>query len=470
MTLRFRRLSLGLLLGTILAPAWSPSAAQGTTPPAPATLPAGRAADAVRAYLAALDKADSVAIKAWLTRFDPEGDLVLRTNRQLGLARRTGGFTVNSIVRNDDGAIEAILNERKTRVAVRLELVLNAGGTAEMFGLEPIMTHAEPAPAAGAPSAPALTQAALVARLRALVENLARTGQFSGVVSLSKGGTAVFEQAYGDADRDKRVANTVETAFNLGSINKIFTSIAINQLAASGRLMIDSSLARAWPEFPNPDVAKRVTIRQILQHTSGIAGNIFAPPGISTSSQIRHNRQIVAAIANTPLAFAPGSRNSYSNAGYVVLGGLVERVSGQDYYSYVQQHVYTPAGMTRSGHFASDSLPARTAIGYTRSGNGSQAPVPLHANSGMLPGRGSAAGGGYTTAGDLRKFLTALRTQKIAAGPPAGLGIAGGSPGVNAVIEGDLPGGYDLIVLSNFDPPAAERIAERVRQWLGVRD
>ncbi len=441
--------------------------AQATTTP---TLPPGRAADAVRAYLAAMDAADSAGIKAWLTRYDPEGDLVVRTNRQLGLARRTGGFAIDGVVRSDENALEAMLRERKTGVQVRLELELNANGIAETFGLQPVAVHADPAPAGAALPGKALARSELIARLRALTDSLAKAGQFSGVVSLSKRGAAVFERAYGEAERTRHTPNTLETGFNIGSINKIFTTIAIQQLAATGKLQLDSSLAKAWPDYPNADVARKVTLRQILEHTSGITGNIFALAGLATPGQIRHNRQVLAAIANTPLAFTPGSRNQYSNAGFVVLGGLIERVSGEDYYAYIQTHIYAPAGMTRSGHFVNDSLPARTAIGYTHGGPGATASAPLSDNTGILPGRGTSAGGGYTTLGDLKRFLAALRGQKIAAGPPPGIGIAGGSPGVNAIIEGDLPGEYDLIILSNFDPPSAERIASRVREWLGVRD
>ncbi len=160
----------------------------------------------------------------------------------------------------------------------------------------------------------------------------------------------------------------------------------------------------------------------------------------------------------------------HSNAGYVVLGGLVERVTGEDYYEYVRKHIYGPAGMERSGHFFSDSLSGNTAFGYTRGDGEAADGNALVRNVAMLPGRGSAAGGGYSTAGDLEKFLAALRAGTLEGGPPAGLGVAGGAPGINAVVEGDLPGGYDLIVLSNLYPPAAEQIAVLVRNWLGADD
>jgi D-alanyl-D-alanine carboxypeptidase len=169
------------------------------------------------------------------------------------------------------------------------------------------------------------------------------------------------------------------------------------------------------------------------------------------------------------MQFEPGARNAYSNAGYVVLGLLVERLSGEDYYTCVRKHIFESAGMARSGSFAVDSLPPNTAIGYTRGDQDAPADAPIHSNASDLPGRGSSAGGGYSTAQDLMKFLKALRERRIANGPPAGIGVAGGSGGINSVVEGDLPGGYDLIVLSNLDPPAAERVSQMVRGWLGVR-
>jgi D-alanyl-D-alanine carboxypeptidase len=305
--------------------------------------------------------------------------------------------------------------------------------------------------------------------MRTSVDSLAKIDQFSGVVLLAKNGQSVFQHAYGMADRERRIANNPETAFNLGSINKAFTQIAILQLRAAGKLDLDSTLATYWPEYPNKEVGRRITIRQLMRHTSGIGGNIFDPPAGGKRNDIRALRDYLPLFVNRPLQFPPGTRSAYSNAGYVVLGLLVERLSGKDYYTYVREHILQPAGMTRTGSFPVDSLPPNTAIGYTR---GMNAPLstPLRPNSRDLPGRGSSAGGGYSTAQDLLRFLQALREQRIPNGLPAGLGIAGGSGGINAMIEGDLPGGYDLIVLTNLDPPAAERVARMARAWLGVTD
>jgi CubicO group peptidase (beta-lactamase class C family) len=318
-------------------------------------------------------------------------------------------------------------------------------------------------------AAPVYSQTAdssLIAGATKTLDSLAAAGEFSGVFLLAKNGAPLFERAYGLANREARTPNTIETAFNLGSINKVFTQIAIRQLADAGKLDVDSTLARAWPDYPNQDVARRVTIRQLLQHRSGVGGNIFAAPPGKTRSDIRRLRDYLSLFVNEPLQFEPGTSQRYSNAGYIILGLLVERLSGEDYYDYARRHIYEPAGLTRTASWTVDSLPANTAIGYTRGSQDAPPSVPLGPNTALLPGRGSSAGGGYSTAHDLLRLINALRAGKIPSSPPAGIGIAGGAPGLNAAVEGDLPGGYDLIVLANLDPPAAERVARIVRGWL----
>ena len=314
-----------------------------------------------------------------------------------------------------------------------------------------------------------ISEAELVRRLSGSLDSLAKAGVFSGVAVLAKNGVPVFQHAYGMADRERNIPNNLETAFNLGSINKVFTQIAILQLGAAGKLNLDSTLAVYWPDYPNV-AARKITIRQLMRHTSGIGGNIFDSPPGGTRHDVRTLKDFLALFVNEPPKFEPGTSNAYSNAGYVVLGLLIERLSGQDYYTYVREHILEPANMTRTGSFFVDSLPLNTAIGYTTGSEDAPAGTPLHPNTQELSGRGSSAGGGYSTAQDLLKFLKALREHRIQNGLPAGLGIAGGSGGINAVLEGSLPGGYDLVVLTNLDPPAAERVARMTRGWLGVND
>ena len=311
-----------------------------------------------------------------------------------------------------------------------------------------------------------LTLAVLIAvqSWQVTVDSLANRGDFSGVVLVARNGVPTFERAYGMADREAGRANTVATSFNLGSINKFFTQIAVRQLAAAGKLDLDSTLARAWPDYPNPDVARRVTIRQILEHRSGIQGNIFAAPPGKTRQDVSSLADYFDLFKNQPLQFEPGSRQQYSNAGYIVLGLLVEKLSGENYFEYINKHIYEPAGMTETGSWRMERWPANTAIGYTRGGMDAPADAPLRRNTDFLPGKGSSAGGGYSTAHDLLRLLNALRAHTIPNGPEAGMvGIAGGAPGLNAAMEGGLEGGYDVIVLANLDPPAAERVSRLIR-------
>ena len=337
-----------------------------------------------------------------------------------------------------------------------------------VLGAPIVAQESTAAPASNRP--PAVSREELIKRLTTTVDSLARLGQFSGVVVLSKNGVPVYQSAHGLANRERNVANNLETAFNLGSINKIFTQIAIRQLADAKKIDLDSTLAKYWPDYPNNEVARRVTIRQLLRMSSGIGGNIFAAPSGGKRNDIRRLQDYLPLFVNEPLQFEPGTKQAYSNAGYIVLGLLVERLSGEDYYSYVRKHIYEPAGMTRTGSFAVDSLPPNSAIGYTRGDEDAPPSAPVYPNTQDLPGRGSSAGGGYSTAGDLLKFVKALREQRIPSGPPAGVGNAGGSGGKNADLEGELPGGNDLVVLANLDPPAAERVSRMTRQWLGASD
>jgi len=235
------------------------------------------------------------------------------------------------------------------------------------------------------------------------IDSLVKLDQFSGVVLVARNGAPLFEHAYGMADRESKRPNDLETSFNLG---------------------------RAWPDYPNPGV-RNVTIRQILEHTSGIQGNVFAAPPGKTRHDVRTLADYFELFKNEPLQFAPGTREQYSNAGYIVLGLLIERLSGENYYDYVRRHILEPAGMTRTASWPVDSLPPNTAIGYTKGGEraaeGGEG-AALTRNTELLPGGGSSAGGGYSTAHDLLRLLNALRAHKIDQAPEAGMvGIAGGA-------------------------------------------
>lgn len=303
--------------------------------------------------------------------------------------------------------------------------------------------------------------------VRRYVEQLARTGEFAGVVHWESPGYPAFEQAVGLADRERRIPIGIVTRFNIASIGKIFTHIAVLQLAQAGKLKLTDTVGMWLPDYPNAEVRKKVTVEELLDMRSGI-GDFFGPKfAQGDPSRIRSLQDYLPLFADQPLAFEPGTAQMYSNGGYIVLGLIIEKAWGQSYYDYVRTHIFEPAHMTRTGYPTIDERSAERAIGYVRTPGGMK-----NAQS-MQPGRGSSAGGAYSTIGDLASLARALRANVLLTAqdrhrlPARGesLGIAGGSPGSNAVLFTDLDTGSVLIVLSNLDPPAAEALARQIRRW-----
>jgi CubicO group peptidase (beta-lactamase class C family) len=322
-----------------------------------------------------------------------------------------------------------------------------------------------------------LSAAEPVDSINAAIDKAVAEDRFSGVVMLAKDGTPLLTRAVGMADPAKGIPNRPDTKFNLGSINKFFTHVAIGQLAAAGKLSINDTIRKHLPDYPS-SAADKITIEQLLQHRSGL-GDIFGPKFMASHASLRTLADYLPLFADKPLEFEPGSDQRYSNAGFVVLGLIIEKISGQTYYDYVRDHITKPAGMTDTASYAVDENVPNRAIGQTK--RGPEGPLPARqSNINTLPGRGSSAGGGHSTAADMLRFTQALLADKLmpkrwtdwlftgrldgAAG--RNIGVAGGSPGVNAVLEIAPP--YTLVVLSNYDPPSAEELTREGRKALGI--
>ena len=297
-------------------------------------------------------------------------------------------------------------------------------------------------------------------KVAAYFDDLSKRDEFSGVVMVARQGQPVFQQAYGYADRDKKIPNKIDTKFNLGSINKVFTRMAVEQLVAAGKLSLDDKLGKLLPDYPNQQAREQVTVGQLVNMTSGI-GDFFGERFMQTPKEkLRTLQDYLPLFADKPLLFAPGTQERYSNGGYIVLGLIIEKVSGESYYDYVKQHIFAPAGMSDTDWYLSEQQVPNRAEGYSKR-NG----TPGWANNAdSRPARGSSAGGGYSTAPDLINFTRAVADGKLP-GNKEGMGVAGGAPGINAMLIWNPRLGYTIIVLSNLDPPSAERPAMQVRDW-----
>jgi CubicO group peptidase (beta-lactamase class C family) len=325
--------------------------------------------------------------------------------------------------------------------------------------------------------------------LNSLMSQLTADDAFSGAVLIAKDDRPIFKQAYGMADKAHKLPNTVETKFNLGSTNKMFTGVAIAQLAERGKLSFTDTIDKYLPNYPDKTVASKVTIHQLLTHTSGM-GDYLNQEFSAQHGSFKRVTDYLPLIASSPLAFEPGQRFQYSNAGFVVLGAIVERVSEQTYYDYVREHIFRPAGMKDTGFYPVSGSLANSAIAYTSLGPNGPQPGPRHvAEREEL--KGGPAGGGYSTIDDMLKFSIALRehkllnaryTELITTGKvdaPFGkygygfgdvnfnsvrsIGHNGGAPGIAAQFDIYPELGYTVIVLSNYDPPAMIKVLSKIR-------
>jgi CubicO group peptidase (beta-lactamase class C family) len=349
-----------------------------------------------------------------------------------------------------------------------------------------------------APQSSATPQAGVVGEIDSYLNSLVAENKLSGAVLVAKDGVTIASKAAGVANKATGAPITLSTKFNLGSMNKMFTAVAIAQLAQAGRLSFNDPVSKHLPDYPNKEVADKVTIHQLLTHTSGM--------GMYWNEKFMAQREKMVTVdahlplfASDPLLFPPGEKFQYSNSGYMVLGAIIEKLSGQDYYSYVQEHIYKPAGMTETGFYEPGKEIPNLAIGYSRmSPDGKRLEEPLD-NTNMREIRGGPAGGGYSTVGDLVKFHTALRsykllnedytklvtTGKVDAGGPIGrygygfgdkvfegkhiVGHNGGSPGISANFEMYPELGYTAVILMNADPPAMMPVIIGIRQRIPAK-
>jgi CubicO group peptidase (beta-lactamase class C family) len=442
------------------APADDPAAAQAV---APASDPARQALDA---WLAAFNANDRALLEAYRDRYQPKLDV----DGMLGFRRQTGGFRLLRREPSAPGSAQALLREQDSDTVARITVTVKPG--------QPLAQEIEAIEPPADLRVPRMDQAAAIDALAAKADADAKRDAFAGVLLVARGDQVLLQRAWGLADRAAGTPVTLDTKFRLGSMNKMFTAVATLQLVQAGKLSLDGTVGQYLPGYPNAEIAK-VTIRQLLTHAGG-TGDIFGPEFDAHRLELKTHDDYVRLYGARGPDHAPGKEYRYSNYGFVLLGDIIEHVSGQSYYDYVDAHVFAPAGMHDTGSLPEDvDVPGR-AHAYTRK----DAAAPWADAAGTLPWRGTAAGGGYSTAGDLLKFARALQDGRLL--PPALLaeatrrqtpwygygfmsaemegvpayGHGGGAEGMNGELRVYPTLGEVVVALSNLDPPAATRLAE----------
>lgn len=312
--------------------------------------------------------------------------------------------------------------------------------------------------------------------LDAFVKKLNAADLFSGTVLLARNGEVIYKGAFGIANRDFNAPNRIDTKFNLGSMNKMFTSVAIAQLVEKGKMSFDDPLSKFIPDFPNAEAAKKIQIKHLLSHTAGLGGYFSDRYDNLSREKLRTVDDMMNLVRQDEkdVRFEPGSRWAYSNTGMLVLGKVIEVASGQSYFKYVRENIYQPAGMTNTDSYELDLVNPNLAVGYHKHFTDTGVEWSNNVFSHVM--KGGPQGGGYSTVEDLLKFDQALRSGKLVStemfktitsakpelkSPEYGYGFqidaeknvaghGGGFTGINSNLDIYLGSGWSAIVMSNY--------------------
>ena len=421
------------------------------------------------------------AATLWLQIMDGDFSLIERYNTayqrnmergeaEIFRALNGGSYRLDAIEQNEPYKLVIVLVERDTGDRVR-----------RTFALDPAdPTRSLDFSSQKLPLAQRLSQPAALKALAQRGDQLAANDFFSGGVLVAQGGKTLMEKVWGKSDRAAGTPITPNTRFRMGSMNKMFTAVAALQLVSQGKLALDGTVGQYLPNYPNKEIAAKVTIRHLLTHSGG-TGDFFGPDfDKHRLTLFKNNEDYVAFFGSRGPAFEPGSQERYSNYGFILLGHIVQTVSGEDYYSYIDRHIFMPAGMTESGSLPENVAVPNRSSGYTRKDG------KWISNADTLPWRASAAGGGYSTLRDMLKFAAALESGKLL--PKAllqqatasqtkgnwygfGFGISGedaarwyghggGAPGMNGDLR--IYPALDRVVVafSNLDPGTANSMIQ----------
>lgn len=324
------------------------------------------------------------------------------------------------------------------------------------------------------------------------LDQLVRSSDFSGCVTVMQAGETVVDECRGLAERRFGVPVDRQTRFHIASLGKMFTAVAVAQLVEAGKLSWEATLDQLLPDYPDQPAAKKITVWQLAHHTAGL-GDFMVPEFFEQREKFVDPADYLDLISRQPTLGEPGEEWNYSNAGYVLLGRIIEHASGEGYFDYIQRHVFAPAGMTASGFDSPEDIVPKLAVGYFHR---SVFSTDWKADWFKAGFKGSPAGGGYSNNTDLLRFASALRAGKLVKpatlatmfddAVPAGPGVyaagfgervsngrhirghAGGIEGTDANLQMVWESQAAVALTSNQGPSQTWMLAERIADLLAA--
>ncbi len=476
--------------------------AYGVSANAQVTLPETFAGRHFAAFTKAFNSGDEEQFKAWLLTDAKAVDSTEVYERRFQFMQRfsqnLGGIEIKEVMESEEYTITALVKAVAPQGMMEWLIFTFSYDSVAPHGLLGIGLQPGEDPEDRLPDGE-LTDEMLTAYLDEYIDKLDQRERFSGAVLIANDGKPFYTKAVGLASKRYNIPNQLDTKFNLGSMNKMFTGVAIAQLAQQGKLSFDDPVGKFLPDYPNAEVAEKVTIHHLLTHTSGMS-DYWEELFDARFWEIKTVQQLADLTAEKPLDFEPGAQFQYSNAGPVVLGLIIEKITGQSYYEYVRENIYQPAGMINTDCYEIDKPVPNLAIGYTRMNyDGSRLGDGWRNNLMMHAGKGGPAGGGYSTVEDLLRFDIALRghkllnetytdtviTGKVEMMPHMKyaylfgdedvegeriVGHNGGAPGISAQLDMYWTSGYTVAVLANYDGAAgmmATKLNQVIRRRMG---
>jgi CubicO group peptidase (beta-lactamase class C family) len=314
----------------------------------------------------------------------------------------TGGYTVEAIDADGPTTATVQLTENGAwggQPKIRIEVQGDAPHKITAFNYVSFPDYSSMGSNDGDETSSSLSEAEMVRRARQILDRGAEEDAVSGTVLVGRNGRPLLVEAYGLANRTYGVPNRIETRFSIASTSKMFTAVAIAQLVADGKVALDDKLAEYVPDLPTPEAAQKIEIRHLLSHTSGMGGLV---------RKMMQNPEAapIDLLRGDSLRFEPGTRASYSNGGFIMLGEVIETVTDTTYEGYLDEHVFGPAGMTDTYIRRPGNVHPQVATGYRK--QYAETGTRFHrANIGGLSG--NPAGSANSTVLDLLRFATALQ-------------------------------------------------------------